>query len=79
MVLEDLETAVRRKRLRFLRHMFWMDRSRLNKQIFSYIWQLSSLNGYTKQLKEEMMKLGISLNDCVAVSYTHLDVYKRQE
>ena len=52
-----------------------MDRSRLNKQIFNYIWQLSSLNGYTKQLKEEMMKLGISFN---TVSYTHLDVYKRQ-
>ena len=45
--LEDLETAFRRKRPRFLGHMVRMDRSRLNKKIFNYIWQLSSLNGYT--------------------------------
>ena len=62
---EDLETAFRRKRLRFLGHIVQMDRSTLDKQIFNYIWQLYSLNGYTKQVKEKMINMGISLNDCV--------------
>lgn len=42
-----------------------MNQSRLNKQIVAYIWQISSLYEYTKQLKEDLTKLRISENDYV--------------
>lgn len=46
-----------------LGHMVQMDWFRLNKQIFRYITQLLSLNGYIKKLKEEMMSFGNACMD----------------
>lgn len=64
--IQGLQTAFQRKRPRFLAYIVQWDQSRLHKHVFLVcIWQLSSLNGYTKQLKEETIKQDTFVNDCV--------------
>ena len=63
--IEDLETTIRKRRLRFYGHMVRMDSGRLNKQIFDKIYNLKSQNGYVRQMKEELGRLKITDEDCL--------------
>jgi Reverse transcriptase (RNA-dependent DNA polymerase). len=62
--MEDLETTIRKRRLKFYGHMARMSPARLNRQIFDKINILKSQGGYTKQMREELGRLGITNEDC---------------
>lgn len=61
--IENLEVAVREKRLRFYGHMVRMNAARLNKQIFDKLWKQKT-TGYTTQIKRDLDTYQITDSDC---------------
>lgn len=62
--IEDQETAINKRRLRFNGHIFRMEPLIINKQIFYKLFNLWSQGGYNKQMQEQLRRLEIIDKDC---------------
>lgn len=61
---EDLETAVRKRRLNFLRGIIRMNPGSLNKQIIDKLWNMRSMSNNLKQMEEDFLRIGLKKKDC---------------
>ena len=66
--VEKITDVIRKRRIIFYRHVQRMNPDRLTRKIFNYFKKLKMCNTWFKEREK----------DIEAVSYTHLDVYKRQ-
>lgn len=76
--IENLEVAVREKRLRCFGHMVRMNAARLNKQIFDKLWKQKT-TGNTAQIKRDLDANQISDSDWKDRELFRKKLYKMRE